>query len=62
MKKHTLYQLGVAIMSVYSFFAVSVPSFASSYYDILTDNDQQAVVTNDITGDPLRQGASNPNG
>ncbi len=61
MKKHALYQLGIAIMSVYSFFAVSWLSFASSYFDILTDNDQEVVVTNDITGDPLRQGASNPN-
>lgn len=49
-------------MSVSLFFGLSTATFASSYYDILTDNDQEAVVTNDITGDPLRQGASNPNG
>lgn len=49
-------------MSISLFFGLSTATFASSYYDILTDNDQEAVVTNDITGDPLRQGASNPNG
>jgi hypothetical protein len=55
MKKVSMYGLVGVIVSVSLFFGLSTTTFASSYYDVLNNNDQQAVVTNDITGDPLRQ-------
>ncbi len=49
------------VATVSTFFAVSAVTFGYSYYDKLTQDDQSVVVTNDISGDPLRHGASNPN-